>query len=183
MIKIEKNQYEEFENFDFVLRAREKHKDNVFSFLLVTSIDECAAIVCTDSKRLHYAFTKNEEYESGLYEIIKHTKSEIVLDLIANQDDHQYPDIMNVIKDISKMTKSVINWNKRENGASALFILANNQLCLNPEHVKDASGYQTKVFFTAPDEPVYFNNGIGHAIIMPIYNPRRNVLSVEEIVI
>jgi hypothetical protein len=169
MIKLSSNS-ELFGDLSFVLRARSKDKIKpVFTLLCVTDLDGQRIAACSDSRRLHFAPC---EFEPGLYEVVKSTSKEIILNL-TDQEHGRFPDISKVIPTLDESWKKIlVSWNKPSNGARAMFILAKHGICINPKYIEDAVSDKTPVYVSAPNNPIFVVHGSGaKAILMPIFTP------------
>jgi DNA polymerase III sliding clamp (beta) subunit (PCNA family) len=105
MQRLEKR-YNGFQEISFVLRAAAKDKTKPIFTCLYVELNEKGekVFVCTDSKRLNL-FVDSEgyfsEWEVGFYEIIKNTKSEIVLN--HTECEYQFPNYKQIIPQESKV--------------------------------------------------------------------------------
>lgn len=101
MQTINKNQFPVFDNMKYVLKARSKDTIKPL-FNMVYINKEEKTIVCTDSRRLHlWNFQENESYfenyESGMYDVIKSDTKEICLKLNAEYSCSNFPDYKQIM--------------------------------------------------------------------------------------
>jgi DNA polymerase III sliding clamp (beta) subunit (PCNA family) len=174
MFKITKNE-EAFNKFSWILRAVSKDKIKpIFCGLCVEAQKDKTTIVASDSHRLHMATIDKIDLLDGTYEIVKATKSEIVLgDLI----DGQFPNYKQVLFKTSNESFK-ITFNELCGGAQAMYTLARRGVCIHPNYVKDAiidnMNCVAAIKADIPNEkcdsisPVMFSGDLGVAVVMPI---------------
>ena len=164
MIRFTKSD-EFFDSIRFVLRAREAKDKTKPAFMGLYSDGE--NIVCSDSRRLHFAPVKMQE---GLFEVIKNTAAEIVL---GEQIDGQFPNYKQVIPCLDGIEPvKLAPWSKWHNsGAStAHYQIAAAGVCVNYGYLEDAiKDTESRItYITGPKSAVVIQTNLGTALVMPI---------------
>ena len=154
-----------FDSIRFVLRARETKDRRKPYFMGLYSDGE--NIVCSDSRRLHFAPVKLQE---GLFEVIKNTASEIIL---GEQIDVQFPNYKQVVPSLDDINPiKLAPWSSAHNsGASAAhYQLAVAGVCVNYGYLEDAiKDTESRItYVTGQKSPVVIKTNLGTAIVMPI---------------
>jgi hypothetical protein len=156
-----------FDEFKFVLKASDKNSVGNYNQLFINDGD----IVCTDGRRLHL-YKTDAIFENGVYEIIKNTKSKIVLNKLDSPIP--FPNYKSVIPDITgkeaDLEFDVIRITK--DACLALYkIIKQCDVCLNIDFIKDACSHDASFFYaTGPLNQVLFkfHNETCLAVIMPL---------------
>ena len=143
-----------FQELYWCLKARETDKNKpVFTGVYVDEEN----IVCSDSRRLHLISNHNVGLVSGLYEVIKYTKSEIVL---GDQIEGRFPPYKAVLKDIKEKNEIKLSCGSHDDLLSKnICLLSRAGVCLNVEYVRDATCYPAEkgtAFVNGPKDPVLF---------------------------
>jgi len=191
MQTINKNQRPVFDNMKYVLKARSKDTiQPLFNMVYISKEDK--AIICTDSRRLHlWNFQENESYfenyESGMYDVIKSDAKEICLDLNSEYSCSNFPNykqIMPVENLLVEVIKTSFN-NKSFNTIGRfyqafykMFTAEDSGIVLNSKFFDDAFYSDLEFSIQVLKEqaenglylrPVVFNlDNILKALVMPI---------------
>ena len=171
IIKILKKENEEkFKDFYFVTAALDKNttKENI-KYLIVHD----NKIICTDSKRLHMLL--ETDLEKGFYEVIKRTKSEIVLS--KNKED-QHVVLYNQIIPTNLADRKKIKWDEARIlcvNISNLFKNLSDNNTIQIKFLEDLQGtYDVYAEQFTNDLPVLFKNEKRMAILMPCQIEKSN---------
>lgn len=167
-IEIRRNKKEvgAYEEFDWVLKAKEKEESR---YGIHKVRIEQSEIVCTDGKRLHKANVEHL-FPIGTYDVITHNKDLILLSL---SDDQQYPDYKVVLpNDIGEMVSieggifsayaKVIRAQSEDQTLDYKYLCD----CLTPDKKNGISG-NWKFKPTPNGGPIVFVNCTRYALIMP----------------
>jgi hypothetical protein len=175
MIKINKRQDSElFEAINYTIKAMygTKPSDSLkptFCCLWVLSLAGNTAFAASDTRRAHFVYINKglDLFEVGqAYEIVKATKSEILLVPYKSKHMADFPDILKVVPEHKEYI--VAEWKEQSNGARVLFDIYNKGVCANPEYIKDAMHDKTSIYYGAEDSPLYFHSDNFNAVIMPV---------------
>jgi len=164
MIKILKNEGEEkFKDFYFVTAALDKNTTNKNIKYLIVHDNK---IICTDSRRLHILL--ETDLEKGFYEVIKRTKSEIILS--KNKEDQTVVQYDQVIP-TDLVNKKKIKWDEARIlcvNISNLFKNLSDNNTIQIKFLEDLQGtYDVYMEQFTNDLPVLFKNEKRMAILMP----------------
>jgi len=175
-IELGKNTYDYFEEFRFVLQARATEETKKALQKLNIENDCCVA---TDGQRLHVAYM-NHNYATGIYEVIKATKTQILLLPVTE------------VTNFPKWRATIPHYSQYFELASsdlfipeALGVLGRCGVSLNYKFLLPfcESERNWQVFYNEPDRPVRFISYKKHynhssrleAIIMPLTNNMNSI--------
>ena len=162
MIRFTKSD-EFFDSVRFVLRAREAKDKTKPSFTGLYSDGE--NIVCSDSRRLHFAPVKMQE---GLFEVIKNSASEIIL---GEQIDGQFPNYKQVIPSLDGIEPIKIRaWSNNAGASTAHYQIAAAGVCVNYSYLEDAikDTESRTTYVTGPKSAAVVQTNLGTALVMPM---------------
>lgn len=191
MQTINKNQLPVFSNMKYVLKARSKDTTKpLFNMIYINKEEKI--IICTDSRRLHlwnFQDVENyfENYESGMYEVVKSDTREICLNLNLEYSCSNFPNYKQVIP-AENLLIEVIKTSFNSESFSTIgrfyrafykmFTAEDSGIVLNSKFFEDAfnngSEFSIQVLKEQAESgrymcPVVFNmNNILKAIVMPI---------------
>jgi hypothetical protein len=162
-----KNKESMFDEFKFVIMASEKNSYQGYDKLYINDSD----IVCTDGHRLHL-YKTDAIFENGVYEIIKNTKSEIILNKI--ESSIPFVNYKSVIPDITGKEADLEFDSIRitKDACLALYrIIKHCDICLNIDFIKDACSHNASFFYATGqlNQVLFkFHNETCLAVIMPL---------------
>lgn len=191
MQTINKNQTPAFENMKYVLKARSKDRiQPLFNMVYINKEEK--TIVCTDSRRLHlWNFQEDESYfenyESGMYDVIKSDTKEICLNLNSEYSCSNFPDYKQIMP-VENLLTEVIKTSFNSESYSTIgrfyrayykmFTAEDSGIVLNSKFFEDAfnngSEFSIQVLKEEAENepymrPVVFNmDDILKALVMPI---------------
>lgn len=145
--------------------------------------------IATNGERMHIYDHKGlfDELKDGYYEVIKNTKTKVILVFDKAKDQASYPDIKDFLKiklDFPEDCFSV-EWNDAGSGGNKAYAdILRNMVLDSDEHIKKANptnyinysfledvlkiGQMFEVYNENENQPVYFKSDNLFAIIMPI---------------
>ena len=172
MIKLNKSD-EDFNKVLFVT-STELKKDNRDHIKYIKVEND--VFVSTDGSRLHECITTLSA-ENGYYEIIKKTKSKIILDKVKNLDEVYFPDYKDLFNTNIEPVQFTIDNNKSvEYNASKLFAdivrlmgasAINFKFIMNILEIKNGLNY-IDIFVDGPDKAIILKGFKCQACIMPL---------------
>lgn len=173
VITITKN-HKEFKSIEFVNKARSR--DKIKPIFTILNFDN-GKVMASDSRRLHISQTEIEE--NGFFEVVKATKSEIIL--VESGIQGQFPNVDQIIYSDEKIKDCEFSQEKVEISplygffkvTAVLLRALSSKMMINLDYVKDAlQDYAGAVTIICnPNDamtPIQFNYDNGKAVIMPI---------------
>jgi len=173
MIKFDRSQ-EDFYRILFVVSALDPkdYRDHVTYLKCENNV-----IVGTDSKRLHETRLLYTELPDGYYEIVKKTKTTLIIDKVKELDEAQYPNYSDMLNGKGSGEKIEYKHNddyktiELASLLSADIARAMGQTALNFRYVEDIVKSHENyfdVYVKDSDSPVVFKSFAVRACIMPL---------------
>lgn len=153
-----------FTPFQFVAQVVKTAPDNM-AFIKVSAGSICS----TDGHRLHIAATDGlDDLPAGLYEVLKHTKSEVVI-LRATQLD--FPDVAQIVGVAAARSQHKLRLGYLPNYIYSPYCeiirAMPAELCLNYSYAVEALTFGMTHFSVDGDGPITLAKGALSAYIMP----------------
>ena len=121
---------------------------------------------CTDGKRMHVI--KNDGFKSGVYEVIKNNKSQVIL-VETDKNASCFPDMKAVIPNIDNAKKIVCNENHISHSYARIIRAMNPERCFQFKYLEDVLVDNDFTCYIAGDnEPLTFKSENKFAMIMPM---------------
>lgn len=153
-----------FAKIYFVLQAKAKDSSR---FAIESVLIEKGDIVATDGRVL-YCLNIKHSFEPGLYEVIKCTKSSIIL--LTNDNAGKFPTWRDIIPEHETYFTVQGGYGLAYFISQVLGCLGKKNVTVNYEYLKPLADLDMTwdVYFGNPDRPVYFVSDNLSAIIMPV---------------
>jgi hypothetical protein len=170
------NQKATIKGFRFVISAKAmQHTRHALNCILVTP----NKIIGTDGRRLHI-FNCNNEYETGLYEVVLNTTKRVVL--FKSDTDSKFPKWEDSVPKY-KQYFTICGCNDTDRNISkTIACLGKKDVAVNITYLFDVFklGEDFKIYFKSPDSPIYVKNEKFEIILMPFSAELDKVVFFED---